>query len=147
MAAARNNPKALTDWYEVDYFRRPRHAGRKAWLVLGTMAVCAAAVAVPFAWPGGRAVYQAGPLSDPHAFLADNCGACHTGAFLTATRLLPDNHDARATPDEACLKCHDAGAHNPHQTQFTGPTGQAAGCAACHREHKGDVPLARLDDA
>jgi predicted CXXCH cytochrome family protein len=147
MPAPRNNPKAFADWYELDYFRRPRSRHVTAWVVVLTMAACAAAVAATFAWPGGRTAYQAGPLSDAHAFLADNCAACHTEAFSTARRLLPANQAARATPDAACLQCHDAGVHNPHQTQFVGADGQAADCAACHREHRGDVKLARIDDS
>ncbi len=147
MAAPRNNPKAFAEWYELDYFRRPRHSGTMRWALWGTAIVCLAAVAVTFAWPGGRVAYQAGPLSEPHAFLAENCTACHTESFATARRFLPAEHDVRATPDTACLQCHEAGAHSAHQMRLTGADGQAANCAGCHREHRGGRSLARLDDA
>jgi predicted CXXCH cytochrome family protein len=147
MPAPWNNPKALTDWYELDYFRRPRWPRAKVLTVLAAMTISAAAVAVAVAWPGGRTAFQAGPLSDPHAFLADNCAACHTDAFSTARRLLPANQAVRATPDAACTQCHDAGAHSPFQALHTGPDGQAADCAACHREHRGGAHLTRLDDS
>jgi hypothetical protein len=147
MAAPRNNPKALTDWYELDYFRRPRHPRARTWAVLGALTASAAAVAVAVAWPGGRSAFQAGPLSAPHAMLADNCAACHTEPFRTAERFLPARQAARATPDDACTLCHAAGAHDPHQTRYTGPDGQAADCAACHREHRGGARLTRIDDA
>src|SRR5947208_12227305 len=102
MPAPRNNPKAFADWYEADYFRRPRRPWVLTAAVLAALAVCAAAVALTFAWPGGRAAYQAGPLSDPHALLGDNCAACHVGPFATAARFNPVHGDARATPDAAC---------------------------------------------
>ena len=147
MAAPRHNPKAFADWYELDYFRRPRHPRAKTWAVLGAMAVCAAAVAVAWAVPRGRAAFQAGPISSAHTMLAQNCAACHTEAFATAQRLLPGNQTVRATPDAACTQCHDAGTHNPHQTLHTGPDGQAADCAACHHEHRGAALLQRVDVA
>jgi hypothetical protein len=148
MPGQRNSPKAFSDWYESDYFRRPR----RPWLLTGTilaaLAVTGAAVALSFKWP--RA-YEAGPLSDPHAFLSDNCAACHTGQFKTAERLLPGHGDVRSTPDTACLECHKAGVHHPDQTQFVGPVdtnGQfAANCAGCHHEHNGGESIARLEDA
>jgi hypothetical protein len=151
MPGPRNSPKAFADWYESDYFRRPRRPWVLTATVLGAILVAGAGVALTFAWPGGRAAYQAGPLSDPHAFLADNCAACHTGTFVTAARLLPGHGDDRATPDAACLQCHKAGVHHPNQTQFvgaTGPAGQsAANCAGCHHEHNGGASIARLSDA
>ena len=107
MAAPRNNLKAFTDWYELDYFRRPRHPRTKTWAVLLAMLVSAAAVALAWAWPGGRPAFQAGPLSSAHTLLAENCAACHTEPFLTAQRLLPGHSAVRSTPDAACTHCHE----------------------------------------
>src|SRR5204863_7515432 len=42
---------------------------------------------------------------------------------------------------------HAAGVHNPHQTKFTGEGDQSAGCATCHREHRGGASIARLADS
>src|SRR5206468_641936 len=85
-----------------------RRRGRRPWLltalILAAMAVAAAGLAATFVMPTGRRAFQAGPLSDPHAFLADNCAACHTESFATARRFLPSNHDVRSASDEACLK-------------------------------------------
>jgi hypothetical protein len=150
MPGPRNSPKAFTDWYESDYFRRPR----RPWLLTGTilaaMAVAVTAIVLTFARPGGMAAYQAGPLSDPHAFLANNCDACHTEKFVTAGRLLPGHDNDRATPDDACLQCHKAGVHHPNQTHFVGTTGRdgqsAANCAGCHHEHNGGASIARFGD-
>ena len=133
MPAPRNNPKAFSDWYEQDYFRRRRRPWLLTGAVLVAIIVSAAAVAFTFAWPGGRTAFQAGPLSSPHTLLTENCAACHAGSFPTAARFLPGNHDVRATPDEMCLTCHAAGAHTPVQARFTGANGQSGSCAACHR--------------
>jgi hypothetical protein len=147
MPGPRNSPKAFSDWYESDYFRRPRRPALWTAAVIIAMAVTAAAVGYSFRHP--RA-YQAGPLSEPHAFLVDNCAACHTAAFATANRLLPGHADDRSVPDEACLNCHQAGVHHPDQTRFVGPTGpagqSAADCAGCHREHTGAATIAKLED-
>src|SRR5438270_6186421 len=147
MPGPRNSPKAFSDWYEADYFRRPRRPWALTGTILAAMAVTGAAVALTIYWP--RA-YQAGPLSDPHAFMADNCAACHTTKFTTAGRLLPGHENDRSVPDEACLKCHQAGVHNPEQTRFVGTAGPdghpAAECAVCHREHVGGASIARLED-
>ncbi len=151
MPGPRNSPKAFSDWYESDYFRRPRRPWLLTGTIIGAMAVAAMGIAYTLAWPGGSKAYQAGPLSDHHAFLADNCAACHTETFVTAARLLPAHADERSTPDAACLVCHKAGVHHPNQMHFvgaTGPDGQsAANCAGCHREHTGGASIARLRDS
>jgi hypothetical protein len=149
MPGPRNSPKAFSEWYEADYFRRPRRPWAWARVVLAALVVTGAAVALTIYWP--RA-YQAGPLSDPHAFLADNCRACHSESFVTAGRLLPGHENDRSVPDDACLKCHKAGVHHVAQKQFVGqspPDGSqsASDCTACHREHVGGASIARLTDA
>src|SRR5207249_1737373 len=54
-------------------------------------------------------------------------------------------HTAYGVTDGACMKCHAAGQHAPGQDRYTGPDGQAAECASCHREHHGQS-LTRLAD-
>jgi predicted CXXCH cytochrome family protein len=89
--------------------------------------------------------WTSGPLSTAHAGLANNCGACHQGAFV-------------AVRDAACTACHTADAtpaHAPAARLARGrpiAAGMAAGvaadvhrglnlpegrCAACHKEHEG----------
>lgn len=147
MPAPRKNPKAFADWYEQDYFRRPRRLLTWTATVIVSLAVCAIALATTFVWKGGRTVYQAGPLSNPHAFLSDNCAACHTESMQTVKRLWPGNSDYRTVSDQACLQCHAAGAHSPHQLHNTGPNQQSANCAGCHREHRGGATIARIEDS
>src|SRR5439155_16961585 len=109
--------------------------------------VLSLAVVAGTLWPNNRTAYQAGPLSPPHAPFNANCGVCHTESFVTASRFLPANRDVRAAPDAACVVCHPAGAHSPHQLKYIGADGQAAACAECHHEHHGVVSLTRIDDA
>jgi hypothetical protein len=146
MAAPRNNPKAFSEWYEQDYFRRRRRPWLLTAVILGTIAVSAVALAATLLSQHGRRAFQAGPLSDPHASLANNCEACHTEPFATARRFLPSNSNVRSTSDAACLTCHAAGTHAEHQVRFTGANGQAANCAECHREHRGGQSIANLSD-
>lgn len=143
---ARNNPKAFADWYEQDYFRRRRRPWLLTAAILAAMGAAAAGIAATFVWPHGRTAYQAGPLSSPHAFLVNNCEACHTEPFATARRLLPANADIRSASDAACLTCHAAGAHSPVSTQFLGVNRMSGSCAACHREHRGGETIAKLED-
>ncbi|HUK61570.1 MAG TPA: cytochrome c3 family protein [Stellaceae bacterium] len=71
--------------------------------------------------------WNAGALSNPHRFFAQDCGTCHRAAFASV-------------PDSACLSCHgDIGGHlavgvdlgrSRHDLETTR-------CAECHEEHRG----------
>jgi hypothetical protein len=141
MPSAFRDPKTLTDWIQLDYFRRPRGLRRwRTWLswmtFFAVMLVSAALFVVPRGWNS----FQAGPVSSAHAFFNDDCGKCHTDSFQTARRLWSVGSEAvHAVPDEACVNCHDGPPHNDKQRI-------QRGCADCHREHRGAVSLARLTD-
>jgi doubled CXXCH motif protein len=156
MSASPRDPKAFTRWFRLDYFRRPRTLRRAYWPVLTavlllTGAAAAAGVAcVVLKPPRARAVFQAAPVSTPHALFADRCEVCHVEdrAFHTALRFLPGESRASSVSDQACLQCHPAGRHNPQSLLFVNDaTGQSQGCTQCHHEHRGDAALARLPDA
>src|SRR5581483_8511377 len=116
MAAPHSDPKAFTDWYESDYYRRPRPLRRsKLWSAWAAAAVSLVLVAGTL-WPANRTAFQAGPLSPPHAPFNANCGVCHTDSFATAARFVPGRDGVRSVPDAACLACHDAGVHSRHQS-------------------------------
>ena len=101
MAASHSDPKAFADWYEPDYYSRPRPLRRaKVWTALAAGAISLALVGATL-WPANRTAYQAGPLSPVHAPFNANCGVCHTDQFPTAARFLPANHAVRAVPDNA----------------------------------------------
>ena len=109
---------------------RPGAWKRSAFLFAGVLAAAAGvwALAQYTAW--GRAATwerQASPgdLSAAHAFLADNCAACHTpGKGVTADK---------------CVACHaDSRVLQREPTAFHATVGS---CRECHREHQGGAVL------
>ncbi len=71
--------------------------------------------------------WNAGDISNPHRFFAQDCGTCHRAAFASV-------------PDAACLSCHgDIGSH----LEATADLGRSrhdletTRCAECHEEHRG----------
>lgn len=141
MPSAFRDPKTLSDWIQLDYFRRPRGLRRwRYWLGWGMLLAAAAGVAVVLLLPRGRAALQAGPVSSAHSFFNNDCGRCHREAFETAKRLWPvDAAAVRAVPNGACVACHDGPKHNTHELA-------EQSCAGCHREHRGRPALARVTD-
>ncbi len=140
MAPPLHDSRPLPEWFELDYFRRPRRL--RSWLRLAprlTFGVGLALVGLTF-WPGSAALYQAAPVSTPHALFNDDCRRCHLDAFLTPRRLLPGNADLHTVSDRACLECHPGGPHHDDQ-QTLHP-----GCAGCHREHRGTAALHAVAD-
>ncbi len=132
------DPKALSDSLELDYVQRPRQVHR--WMRLFTWGAGLAAVLYA-GWtilPANHDQLQAGPLSTPHAMFNQDCGKCHTVAFATAARLVPSGHGMVSAPDPACLQCHPKLDHNSAVP--------AVDCTSCHKEHRGDVLLARTSD-
>jgi hypothetical protein len=130
--------KTLAEWEELDYFRRPRAMRRlKVWVSLltlvGVIVLCGA-----FFAPGGKRLLQAGPLSLAHSRYTDQCDLCHTESLKTVKRMF-NVHDSSVS-DQACTQCHYGPAHNTRQA-FT------PACASCHREHRGQEALARMDDS
>jgi hypothetical protein len=138
MAPPLHDPKDLTGSLQLDYFKHPRPLNR--WL----RRLCWLALAATLAWVGWsllfsrRTAYQAGPLSAAHTLFANDCARCHTEAFPALSRFVGDTA-ARSVPDSACLQCHPGPDHHP-------PQARSAGCAACHKEHRGHVTLARIPD-
>lgn len=99
---------------------------------LGVLALLAVLLAVAATTqPGQRAVSQAhslwlravvpGPLSGPHAFLGEQCAACHEPLQGVQPRL--------------CVACH-AGSPDLVQRQPTAFHSDVQTCAGCHLEHR-----------
>jgi hypothetical protein len=163
MPVGPRDPKAATHWFQLDYFRRPRTLRRLygpalVVVLLASGGVAVAAVVSVFYRPiaGARVAFEAGSVSTPHQQFGDRCEVCHKedAAFNTALRFWPGDAHPSSVGDTACLQCHDAGRHNPHQTDFVHPAdsaqgaaGPAQGCVRCHHEHRGDAALARLPDS
>ncbi|MFV0472921.1 MAG: cytochrome c3 family protein [Pikeienuella sp.] len=75
--------------------------------------------------------WLSGPMSNVHAGLAEDCGACHIRPFEMVT-------------DNSCLSCHaEVAAHFDvaRRAQAAGDPALAR-CAACHKEHEaGESPI------
>jgi hypothetical protein len=134
------DPKSLAEWIELDYHRHPSRFWRSLRLMLGLVVLACAGLLASAHLSGNQAIYQAGPLSTAHAMFQNDCGQCHTESFQPLRRLWPGNTAVRSVTDEACLRCHDGPVHHAQQA-FT------PGCAACHREHRGQPSLARVASA
>jgi hypothetical protein len=141
MPSAFRDPKSLSEWIQLDYFRRPRGLRRwRSWLGWGTLVACAAGVMLVVALPRGKSAFQAGPVSAAHALFNNDCGQCHWERFQTARRILPVGASSiHAVPNQACEQCHDGPPHNAKQRD-------EQSCAGCHREHRGRPTLARVTD-
>jgi hypothetical protein len=139
MPSPLRSPKTLSEWFELDYFRR-RRLFRGLWKSLAVAALVIASVGVAWTFlPGNQTVYQAGKLSTAHALFNHDCGQCHTEAFpMTWKRLWTSDAAVRAVPDEACQKCHSGPIHHDGA--------EPRNCATCHREHRGQAALARVSD-
>jgi hypothetical protein len=117
--------KKLAQRIDLNYFKRPTPLKRaKLWLSLLLPLLALLWIAERTFFKDSR-VYSSGRLSEPHAILEKECGACHlqkAGVF-----------SAKAT-DNACLSCHDGPVHHPSLVS-------APDCAACHTEHRGRVNM------
>uniref|UniRef100_UPI0013DB835B cytochrome c3 family protein n=1 Tax=Sandarakinorhabdus rubra TaxID=2672568 RepID=UPI0013DB835B len=86
-------------------------------------------------------VWSSGPLSNAHAGLANNCGACHRQAFVSVTdSACQACHVPDALPDHAMPARLAQGRPTPSgmtaaaHTAFNLPEGR---CTSCHKEHEG----------
>lgn len=69
-----------------------------------------------------QAMVSPGALSGPHAFLENNCNACHT--------------PISGVQASSCIVCH-ANNHTLLQRQPTAFHADISSCVQCHREHQG----------
>lgn len=104
------------------------------WLSGDKQGVMANRELLPSARPGADILWNAGPISDSHHVLANDCVACHRQPFQ------PVN-------DAACRDCHRPLGEHPaeiaalHQAPFLGQQ-----CTDCHREHNGQMGLSPRDN-
>jgi hypothetical protein len=140
MPSSFRTPKTLAEWLKLDYFRRESGLRRaRTLLIAGVITAALLGVAVSFALPRGRQVFQAGPVSSGHASFGDQCEKCHTEPFRTAAHFVGAG-DHSSVSDDACRSCHRGHAHHADVGA------RSAHCAACHREHRGHTALARAAD-
>jgi len=101
--------------------------------------------ATPAGGPAPDELWSTGSLSNAHASLANNCGACHNKAFVSVT-------------DSSCQACHTPAALPGHASAarladsqmpeggilgiahkaFNLPQGR---CTSCHKEHEGEATV------
>ncbi|NNC89841.1 MAG: hypothetical protein HKN82_15395, partial [Akkermansiaceae bacterium] len=90
-------------------------------LALGSGVACAAWLLFRDDAAGLAPLANPGPLSKGHAFLENDCAACHT--------------PHRGVEDANCIQCH-ANATSVLQRQPTAFHADIGNCAECHREHR-----------
>ena len=86
-------------------------------------------------------VWSTGTLSNAHASLSGNCGACHQKAFVSVTDgACQACHTPAALPDHAAParmaagRLPESGALAAAHSAFNLPQGR---CTSCHKEHEG----------
>ena len=141
----------LTQRYDLKYVHRATPQQRLVrWLSLGGVALIVAYFVFAGLLDDSRA-YSSGPLTQAHAMFGIDCAQCHEADPDTTGYWLP-------VQDEACLRCHVAGAHHgldaahPDSSMRVsdrfGRMSMALNCASCHVEHQGpDHNLLHVPDA
>jgi hypothetical protein len=139
MPSELRDPKTLSQWLELDAFKRPRRLRRwrrpLGWIIL---LAGSALLSLSF-WPRVHFLYQAGPVSAAHASFNEDCAKCHSESFQTVKRLWSGDQ-VRSVEDSACTSCHPG---PPHHEESARPDLQ---CAECHQEHRGRAKLADVAD-
>lgn len=90
---------------------------------------------------GDHRIYEAGPLSHAHGFIANDCRLCHT-TWQPARRLVSGSDPVSSISNAACLQCHSTAEHHANQI----PAHADFSCAECHREHGGKHSLGDITD-
>jgi hypothetical protein len=138
--------RELAQRAELEFHQRPHRFRRRAWLIGVGVALLCGGWLMWSAGTGDHRVFEAGPLSDAHAFIANDCRQCHT--TWQPVRRLFNLGTSVATAENssisnaACVKCHTAAEHNHRQI----PAHASLSCAECHREHQGKTQLASVTD-
>lgn len=151
----------LSERFDLRYIRRRRFPD--TWTRAATLGAVIAVGGYVGAreWAGDQTLFTSGPLTTAHAIFANDCAKCHQPAEAPAGASLSARAGARywlPARDEACLGCHVAPTHNPHQSMFTGaeravsglaaPVRMSSDCRACHVEHRGsDANLSAVSDS
>ncbi len=136
------SPRSLNQWFQLDYFqRRTFFRGWWRWPLVGAAAASILLLGIMWALAGKR-IFQAGPLSTPHALFNDRCDLCHDQPFASLTRLWRGD-TVGSVSDEKCLSCH---AGSPHALQASGDHPPMGRCVDCHREHRSHAALVRIED-
>src|SRR2546423_14456366 len=111
--------KTVAQRIDLNYFKKPTPFKRaNLWLAILAPALALVWIGIHF-WRSDNRVYSSGRLSEAHAVLEKECGACHVrqaGGF------------SATAADSACLACHDGPTH--HASSIN----NQLACAECHTE-------------
>jgi predicted CXXCH cytochrome family protein len=122
----------------LDYFRKAHYWKRlRFWSILVVSLIGAAIMALTFI-AAPEAIYNPGPISQPHASFAEDCSKCHeplNRSLVNATVKLSNE-----SIDQRCAGCHKS--HSFHQPNVV----HERSCTACHQEHRGAGPMAMPGD-
>ncbi len=102
-------------------------------LIVLFVALIAVSAFVPYKWKQAstwRSLSSPGPLSSAHAFLKENCAACHT----------PN----KGVQGINCIACHANNTALLHR-QPTAFHADITTCSPCHLEHLGDLARTQMD--
>ena len=94
-------------------------------VIAGGAAATLSVLHFPRAQAAARSAVRPGELSQPHAFLGNNCAACHT--------------PVKGVEAKNCVVCH-ADNKSLLQRQPSAFHATIGECASCHLEHQGRVP-------
>ncbi|MGH9773667.1 MAG: hypothetical protein ACRD50_01835 [Candidatus Acidiferrales bacterium] len=135
MARRIRTAKKLAQRIDINYFKGPNPLRRARFFLALLIPVVGGLWLLGLSTRHHKGVYSPGAVSDPHAFMGDECSRCHVAQGKTFF------HTAKlGTTDQACLTCHDG---PQHQDGIA-----ATGCAECHVEHRGRlVQIAHVRDA
>lgn len=125
---------------ELEFHLRPHRFRARAWWSGVILSLICCAWLAYAAVTGNNRIYEAGPLSDAHTFIANDCRQCHT--TWQPVRRLATGASGSSISNQACLKCHTTDGHHRNQV----PAHSTLSCAECHREHLGQHTLARVND-
>ena len=138
--------RELAQRAELEFHQQPHRFRRRAWMTGVVLAVVCGGWLLWAAVTGDHRAFEAGPLSEAHAFIANDCRQCHTTwqpvrrLFSVGTQVA--SADSSSISNAACVKCHAAAEHNHRQI----PAHASLSCAECHREHQGKLQLASVTD-
>jgi hypothetical protein len=96
-----------------------------ALIIVGAAAAMLTLLHFPRAHVAVERAFRPGELSQPHAFLANNCAACHT--------------PVKGVEAKNCIVCH-ADNKTILQRQPSAFHADIGSCTTCHQEHQGRVP-------
>lgn len=165
----RRTSRELSERLELNFYKRPNRLRRWSYGAAGVLSLLTCAwLAYAFA-RGNNRIYEGGPVSTPHRFVANDCAACHTN-WSTLHRLTSFDPHVSSVDDAKCLSCHNVGIHHDNQprqqSRFSAAVAHQAAvaehgenvipasdyiqgklrCAHCHREHQGRAALAEVTD-